>query len=182
MRAIVALSMIALSGCASTGTAPARPDSQQTVRVVGAGGAVQFSASHPTLSARAATIPMPVEQVWRAMPAVYESLGIPVGRLDAESRVVGNPGIKLRRRLGSVPLTRYLNCGSTQGGPSAETYEVHLSMLTQAQPGAPGSTTVATTVEATARPVTLAGESVRCASTGALEARVVEVLTARLAS
>jgi hypothetical protein len=35
-------------------------------------------------------------------------------------------------------------------------------------------------VEATARPVTLAGESVRCSSTGALEARIAEDLAARL--
>jgi hypothetical protein len=128
------------------------------------------------------SIPFPVAQVWDALPVVYESLGIPVTRLDATKHVVGNPGFKRRRQLGSVSLARYLDCGRGQGGPSAETYEVHLTVLTEVQPAAPAAgTTVATLVDAMAKPVTFSGEYVRCSSSGALEARILNGPKARLA-
>jgi uncharacterized Zn-binding protein involved in type VI secretion len=40
-------------------------------------------------------------------------------------------------------------------------------------------TTVSTTIQATGRPVSFAGDPVRCTSTGTLEARIVEALKAR---
>src|SRR5690606_40865365 len=71
-----------------------------------------------------------------ALP-IYESLGIPITRVDATSHIIGNEGLKVRRRLGDAPLTRYLDCGSGQGGPNADTYEVHLAVLTEAREAAP---------------------------------------------
>ena len=121
------------------------------------------------------TLEFPIADVWRALPVAYDSIGIPVGKMDTLSRVVGNEGYKLRRKLGGVPLTRYLDCGQAQGFKSAETYEISLSVLTQLQPAGTGQTTAATVVQASAKPVNFAGEYSACESTGELEKRVADV-------
>jgi hypothetical protein len=177
MRTILLLSILTLSACTSSRTENmTRPE---TVRIVaGSGGIAQLSTVTSDAS-NAVTVDLPTDQVWRVLPAVYESLGIPVGQLDASTRVIGNPSLKVRRRLGDVPLTRYYNCRSTQGGANAETYELHLSVLTRVAQSAAEMTTVSTAVQATGRPVSFAGDPVRCTSTGALEARIVEALKAQ---
>jgi hypothetical protein len=115
--------------------------------------------------------------VWAVLPAVYDSLHIPRSQVDEATHVLGNTGLKLRRRLGTIPLSRLLECGSAQGGPSADTYEVFLSILTTVQPGTEAGTAfVATTIDAQARPVSFAGEYVRCGSKGELEQRVLNSL------
>jgi hypothetical protein len=173
------LSVVTLSGCASSPAVPGHPTPNETVRIVGPAGAVALTMS-PTVAASVTTIHAPLDQVWRVLPAVYDSLAIPLTTLDAANHVIGNAGIKLRGRLGNIPLTRYLDCGDTQGTPSAETYEIHLSVFTQVQPGTSGTTTVATTVQARGRPVAFSGEYVRCPSNGALELRLVNTLNAHL--
>jgi hypothetical protein len=181
MRRILLTSIAALVGCASAKTTPAGPVATETVRLIGVNEMTKVSMT-PTVALRADTVATSVEQVWDVLPVVYESLGIPVTQLDATKHVVGNPGFKLRRQLGGVSLTRYLDCGRGQGGPSAETYEVHLTVLSEVQPAAPAvGTTVATLVEAMAKPVTFSGEYVRCSSSGTLEARILNGLKARLA-
>ncbi len=149
------------------------------MRIVGSTGAVELNTS-PTVVARVDTIPAPLDQVWRMLPAAYDSLAIPLTRLDAANHVVGNAGLKVRGRLGNIPLTRYLDCGDSQGAPSAETYEILLSVFTQARPATSGTATVATTVQASGRPVTFSGEYVRCSSRGALESRLVNKLKSQL--
>jgi hypothetical protein len=179
MRATVVLSLVMLSGCASSNAVPGRPTPNETVRIVGPTGAVDLTTS-PTVAPRVDTIPAPLDQVWRMLPAAYDSLAIPLTNLDAANHVVGNAGLKVRGRLGNVPLSRYLDCGDSQGAPSAETYEVQLSMFTQVYPGSSGTATVTTTVQASGRPVAFSGEYVRCTSKGALEARLASSLKAQL--
>ena len=179
MRATVMLSIVALSGCAAANTVPGRPTPDETVRIVGPGRTIELTTS-PAVAARVEAVGYPLHQVWRVLPAAYDSLAIPVSSIDTANHIIGTSGIKLRRRLGNVPLTRYLDCGDSQGAPSAETYEIHLSIVTRVQPGASGTTRVATTIEASGKPVTLSGEYVRCSSTGALESHLVTMLKAQL--
>jgi hypothetical protein len=111
------------------------------------------------------------------MRTVYDSLGIAVATFDAASKTIGNTGLRLKRRLGEVALSKYVNCGSTQGFPSADTYEVFLSVTTTIRPAASGpqATEIATTIDGQARPITFSGEPVRCSSVSTLEARIVEI-------
>ncbi len=178
MRGTVTLSIVVLSGCASSGSARGTPTSDETVRIVGARETIELRTS-ATLTASLDTVLAPVDQVWRALPAAYEALAIPVTDLDSATHVIANSGITVRRQLGKVPLTRYLDCGDSQGAPSAETYEIHLSVLTRVQPAAAGTSIVATTVQATGRPVTLSGTYIRCSSTRQLESRLVNALRAQ---
>jgi hypothetical protein len=169
------IAMAALLGCASASSSVAKT-SVETTRVATAAGTTSVTMTS-TVTPGLVTLEFPIEYVWRALPVAYDSIGIPVGKLDTLSRVVGNDGYKLRRKLGGVPLTRYLDCGQAQGFKSAETYEINLSVLTQLQPAGTGRTTAATVVQASAKPVNFAGEYSTCSSTGELEKRVADVLS-----
>jgi len=183
MRTTVALPLLlaaTLGGCASR--RPTTVTTSETVRVGGVG--AQPGTTLATVSAvNPGTVRLlaPVERVWAVMPAVYDSLGIPVARVEQARHIISNEGFKLRRRLGNVPLTRYLDCGRAQGGPSAETYKVNLAVLTELLPDGEGRTTAATVVKASARPVTFAGEFSTCTSTTALEMRIGELIRELLA-
>jgi hypothetical protein len=174
MRRAGGLSIVVLMACASPhgGQAP-QQGAVETISVPRGSGSMNIPTVRSTTTG-VATIASPVERVWGVLPAVYGSLGIPIATQDAESRVIGSSGLKLRRRLGNVSLTKYLDCGSSQGGPSADTYEIFLTVLTRATPGASGETTLSTTVEATGRPVSFSSGDVRCTTTGALEGRIAE--------
>jgi len=181
MRGFMLVCLAAAVGCASgtassggagsTGTVP------QTVRVV-TGTSTNLSASMMNSpSANGGTVAFPEERVWAVMRTVYDSLGIPVAAFDPASKTIGNNSLRLKRRLGEVALSKYINCGSTQGFPSADTYEVFLSITTSIRPDASGpqATQISTTVDGQARPITFSGEPVRCSSLTTLEARIVEV-------
>lgn len=181
MRRFAAASAVLLSACATGSQSPSvAPQMDQTVRVVAAtGSAGSTMAIAQTDNPSQRTVAATAAQVWSALPAVYDSLGLPITDRNAEARSIGTSSFKLRRRLGNVPLSRYLDCGDTQGSPSANSYEVVLTVATRLAP-AGDSTTVATTVDALARPIFVSGEYVNCGSTRALEKRFFDILNAEL--
>ena len=188
MRRLAVLAVAALSaaatGCASSSSSdpipqPATVNATRTVRVSQPQGVTAITLVS-AISPGVAQVAAPIDTVWRVMPAVYDSLGIAIDRLDHAQRVIGNPSFKVRRRLGGVPLTRFFDCGRAQGGPSAETYELTMTVLSELQSGTPGLTTATTTVRATARPVSFVGEGVVCSSTGKLEERIGDLIAAFL--
>lgn len=179
MRLIVPLICAALAGCASGSAGSPGSPTMETVRVA-SGTGTMTTTMHPTINANGATIAFPLDQTWAALRFVYDSLAIPVATFDQSNHVIGNVEMRLRRRLGSVGLSQYINCGNTQGTPSAETYDIRMSVLTQAQATSAGSTSVLTTVEARGKPITMSGEYTLCSSTGVLERRVVDLVAARL--
>jgi hypothetical protein len=77
-------------------------------------------------------------------------------------------------------MSKYVNCGNTQGGSSADAYELVLSVVTRVEPAQQGMSRLATSVEAMGRPVTIAAEFARCPSTGGIEKRIAELVTAQL--
>jgi hypothetical protein len=181
MRVAASLSIVALlasaSGCASSPAASALPPADETARVTAGGDALRIRPSdRPT----AVPVALPIDEVWRVLPAVFDSLAIPVATLEPARRAIGNPGFKAHKQLGRTPLSRYIDCGQAQSFPSADTYDVHLSVLTQVAAGESGVTTVSTLVQASARPMTVSGDYSRCSSKGTLEARIVDAVKARL--
>lgn len=181
-RRLAIVSSLALpvaAACASGHPAPP-PDgpSIQTTRVsLGQSTTAITTVAEPQMGV--AQLPAPLPRAWAALKLAYDSLGIPLTRLDETAHVLGNEGMKIRRRLGRTPLTQLLDCGSAQGGPNAETYEVHVSVLTLLASTGAQDTQSTTRVEASARPVSFAGEFVRCTSTGQLE-RSLEAMVRQL--
>ena len=86
----------------------------------------------------------------------------PLTTLEVKTHQMGNEGFKLRKTLGSTPLSRYIECGTTQIGPNAESYDVVLTLLTQLYPADGGSTSVTHTFEGSAKPVTYSQDYSRC--------------------
>lgn len=174
---LISLAAAACASSGATGSAPA--PSTQTVEVVGAASSVRLSMPGRDAST-AHTLPFSVDQVWRALPAALDSLGIPVETLDPAKRTMGNSSFAARRRLKAVPLSRYVDCGATPMGPNADEYDVRLTVLTAVRPAEGGGATVTTTVQAAARPANYSQAFSDCSSRGVLETRLVELLTAQL--
>lgn len=180
MRLARLIPLAALAACSSSSNIAQTAPAPETVRVVGGGaGNIAIGMAPTAAEAHSTTLSASVADVWRVLPAVYEALGIPLSVVDSQTHVIGTSGFNLRRRLGSIPLVRLIDCGTTQGGPSAETYDIHLSVVTQVRAGDAG-TVIGTTVEPMGKPAAFSGEYIRCSSTGVLETRLADAVRARL--
>ena len=180
MRHLAVASIVLLSACASSGPSVApRPDQTMRIPTSNASGGSTISIAQ-TESPSQRTIPATAARIWDAIPRVYQTLGLPITDRNPDTRTIGTTSYKVRRRLGNAPLSRYIDCGSTQGSASADSYEVLLNVTTRLAPGAGDSTAVSTTVDAMARPVFVSGEYINCGSTRALEKRFFEALNVEL--
>ena len=172
------LPLFLLPACAaSSGSAGSAKPATQTISGGGAGSMTISNSSTSDVSHLAYS----ADAVWRIMPSVFDSLGIPVTVLDPGTKTIGNNAFKTRQRLGKLPLSKYLDCGNTQIGPNADSYEVILSVTTSVMPdGDPAKVKVVTVVEAQSRPITFNQAYNRCSSKGGIESRVVDIIEARL--
>lgn len=182
MRRLAAIWVVLLSACASSSHGPsAAPAPDQTLRIPtsnASGGSTIVIAQTESPSQR--TVAAPAARIWNALPEVYKTLGLPITDRNPAGNSMGTTSFKVRRRLGNVPLSKYLDCGSTQGSPSADSYEVLLNVTTQLAPASGDTTAVSTTVSAMARPVFVSGEYINCGSTRALEKRFFDLLNVEL--
>lgn len=161
----------ALSACA-TASGPVATREVSTVRVQGVG-AFDIRRDDQSTST---TVAFPLEQVWRAMPAVFDSLEVPVGRVDPVEHVFGNEGVRIRKRIGGEAISKYFDCGTTQIGPNADSYDVMLILLTTLRPGPANTTIITITAEASARPVARSQPYAGCSSRATLDVRLVGIL------
>lgn len=93
---------------------------------------------------------------------------------------MGNEAFRARRRIGNLPMARLLSCGGTIGAPNAENVRHHAVCSVPTFRRAPGSTTLSTVVQGVGRSPNFAGNDVSCASTGAIERRIEELVRAKL--
>ena len=181
MRGIALVCLVtAAVGCASAGGSSSPATTPETVRINNGVNNTMTTSFMNAPSSNGGVVAYPAERVWSVMRAVYDSLSIPVANQNASVKTLGNADLRLKRRLGDVALSKYINCGSTQGFPSADTYEVFLSVMTQLSPTASGGTQIATTIQGQARPITISGEPVRCTSLTTLESRIVALVNTLL--
>ncbi len=162
-----------LGACASSSASVGRTDD---VAVVGAGN-LRIRQND---DAKVTQLSFPVARVWAVLPSVFDSLAIPLTELDAAKHAIGNSGMKAHKSLGKTSLAKYIDCGSTQGFPSAESYDIQLSVLTTVSANGTDGSTVTTLLEAAGRPMSVAGGYTKCSTSGALENRIIELLRARL--
>lgn len=177
-RTWFALAAFALAGCAGSRHEPATGARPATMVLSGAQGNMTLS----TVSSAAVAkreLAAPIDSVWQALPAVFDSLKIPVTTVLAGQYTMGNDGVKLRRAIAGVNMPNYLNCGGSIGMPNADTYDIQLSLITQLQKveGTDRVTNVVTMIDATARPnMGSTINPVACSSTGRLEDRIYQLL------
>lgn len=179
LRPLAVLSLLSLSACASGGGPAARPD--ETIRVAGSSGMNSFKLADNTTS-NVSRVAFPIDKVWRTLPAVFDSLKIPLTTADGAKHLIGNSGMKIRQRLGTVQLSKYIDCGQAQIGPSADTYDVFLSVMTTVRSVSPTESEIQTTVESAAKPITFAQEYSRCSTKGKIETSISDIVAAKLAT
>lgn len=180
MRGSIAFTFIALTGCASAGSAPADGgQSRETVRIVGAGSTNLTLTSNA--GAQLTRIEAAPDKVWLALPGAYAKVGIPITDVDTAHQRIANSGLKLRRQLNGTSLSRFIECGSTQIGDNADSYDVFLTVSTtvKTDPGS-GIAVLETMFESQAKPVSFSREYARCSTKGLLEQRIVEAVKAQL--
>ncbi len=124
-----------------------------------------------TQSYATGSVAVPLAEARAALPSVYETLGLQGAGPAGDDRFVA-PRRQVTRSLAGTRLSRYLDCGSTVSMANADHYAVTLQVSTQLAAAGASSTTVATFLQATARPVGTSGEPVSCTSTGALEREI----------
>lgn len=187
MRRLICLSLALLAGCASSSSSTATSagtsstaSTRQAPRTMGGAdvGSITIATSSTADVTRLANS---VDAVWRIMPSVFDSVGIAVTTIDQANKQIGNPGYKIRGRLGKVTLSRYLDCGNTQIGPNADSYDVFLSVLSTVAADGTAGAKLSTVVDAQAKPITYNQAYSRCSSKGGLEIRIAELVKARLA-
>ena len=118
-------------------------------------------------------VPATPEAAWEALAKAYADLGIPVREVSEVSRTLGNSRLAISRRLGDVPLSRYLECGSNLTGPFADRYRIEMLIRTSIVPADAGGVRVESYIEATGRnPEGSSNTSVACATTQRLEREI----------
>ena len=178
MRAVLLLSFATLTACASSTPGPARPETE-SVRI---GGAERNNMRLTSITQTNVTpINFPIGKAWHAMPAAFDALSIPITTVDTARHTMSNDGFKLRRQLGSTPLSRYIECGTTQIGENADSYEIFITVVARLEEDKDsGLTAMHTTFEAMARPIAFSREYSRCSSKGVLEKRLADAVKAQL--
>ena len=175
MRSPAVFALLGLIGCAASHPQPTRPTTE-SVRVAGQG-SIRMGGGDGAMTGK---IPSAPDKVWSVLAAVYDSLSIPVATVDPARRLLGNTGFRVHQKLGKTSLAKLIDCGKTQGFPSADSYDVYLTVTSQVQPAAEGASTLSTLLEAAGRPMAYSGEYSKCTTTGALEAAIVDGVRARL--
>ncbi len=172
---VVALALLA--GCSSGSGGAAAGSAPRTMTVVTQTGSqtVSMRGEDP---ANVKVIERPVDVVWKALPAAYESVGISVTTVDISSRTFGASSVKMRKSLKGVPLSRYFDCGQTQIGPNADDYEITLTFLTRVTAASAGSSRVELTTMATARPVARRQNPQNCTALGTLDTKLFDAIRA----
>ncbi|MEP6834801.1 MAG: hypothetical protein ABJB74_15510 [Gemmatimonas sp.] len=168
----------AASGAASTASAPTivRP-ATQTI----SGGSLGSLTMSTGSIGDAVHVPYSADAVWRIMPSIFDSIGIPVTEINQANKTIGNRAFKTRTRLGKVPMSKFLDCGTAQIGASADSYDIVLSVLSNVVPdGVAGASVISTIVEAQARPAAFNQAYSSCSSKGTIESKLAELVKARL--
>lgn len=178
-RLILLVSLAGLAACASSGSAGGGSTVTTRTQQIGSADVGRLNVT-TVVEADVTTVPFDADAVFRVLPSVLDSLGLPVATIDPAGKSIGNPGFKIRNRLGKTPLSMILDCGNTQIGPNADSYDVYLKVMTTVSGAGAGSARIATLVEAQARPATYNQAYNSCATKGYLEPRLVDLVTRRL--
>lgn len=110
-----------------------------------------------------------------ATVVVLEGMKIPLEVRDSLGGLVGNLRLTIMRRLAGDPLSRFLNCGSTMTGASADSYRISSALLAILDPLPANRTRLRIAFAAGARDMSgPSTEPVSCGSSGLFEHKVAD--------
>jgi hypothetical protein len=109
-------------------------------------------------------------------------LEIPVAPVEPK-RAIGNDEIKVRRRIAGLPMQNVLDCGDKMGLPNAETWDIHMNLLSYVQPGENGGSNIFTRIQAMGNPTDLSNRDLTpCSTTGELEKKIGDLVLKLIAN
>jgi hypothetical protein len=179
MGRISGLALAALLACAGITKTATSQTAASTTPAASAQTSQATVAEAPVVGGRA-DLQAPIDKVWEALPAAFASLSIPISVNDPTNHVIGTERMRTHHYLGDARLSKLLSCGESAGGQNADTYDVLLSTITRLQPNSTGGTTVTTTVDAVAKPASVAAQYNGCVSSGQIETRLVRFIESHL--
>src|SRR5471032_2033183 len=125
------LVLVVATACASTGAGgPETTVAQSTASLVMGGGANGGPTMGLTNSytAIATHVSVPADSAYQVLTRVYAILAIPVAPVE-QKRAIGNDEIRIRRRIADMPMQKVLDCGQKMGLDNAETWDIHMNLL-----------------------------------------------------
>lgn len=150
-------------GCAATGSPTRGRPETVTIEVPAAATSRVVLRDDPSGSTM--VLAVPAARAWTAVPAAYNVLPIPVVAFDSTRRTIQGSASAYRSFLRSS-VSRFVDCGTTIVGPSADSYRVQISVESQVEALSDSTSSLQTRVDASA-----AGGSgtIHCSTTGSLE-------------
>src|SRR4051812_42056617 len=160
-----------LIACAGAVTPTARTESTY---IPGAG-VMSVTGENGTI---AVTIGAPLQTVWRALPTAFDSVGVALPLIDPKKHLMANEGFTIRQKLRNERLSTYFECGTTQVGPNADSYQLYISVRSYLEPSPGDSTRTRMTVAVTgaAKPLQFSQDYSRCTSKTMLERKMLDVV------
>lgn len=119
-------------------------------------------------------------KTYRAVVAAFDELKVPLDTHDSLGGVVGNLNLTRSRSLAGSQMSRWLNCGTGITGPNADNWRVYIAIAAILDRMAADSTRIRIGMVAGAQD--MQGNSkdpVVCVTSGALEAKLLELTRAR---
>lgn len=166
-------------GCTSTTAAPPAPEPTPRFEETSTGLNIRLGNE---VSRAETEVRATAERVWAVLPEVYRELGIPAEVSDSTTGTYGSRHVTVNR-IGGRRTSSWLRCGNDGAGASAmSAFRYRLTVLSTVRPG-PGARSLVTT-EVSGTGTTVEGTStgpVRCVSTGDLEQRMAEMISAKVA-
>ncbi len=143
-----------------------------TTGFVAIGGTTNIETTTSSI-ALSTTLPVAPDSAYTLLKAAYAKLDIPIAKLDASSRSVGNEVLKVRRRLAGVPMQNIVDCGAKLGIANAETWDIEMNLLSFVSPDAKGGSKVSTRIQALGHDPLVSGRDLSpCTTRGDLEAKI----------
>jgi predicted secreted Zn-dependent protease len=116
---------------------------------------------------------VPLERAWAAMPAAYAASDLVINASDSSAHTVGN-SFTAHGRVGAVPASDVIDCGTPPTGRNADSVDVVLFVTSRLTVSQPSVSVVTNTVQAVVRPPD--APPIACRSRGVLERRLLDAL------
>lgn len=114
------------------------------------------------------------DSVYQAVMRAFDELGIPVGQTDAKGGIVGSERFERQRVLAGAPMARSFDCGEGPTGPIANLFRLEVAVVAWVSPE-DGATKLGLATVASGRDVSGVFRNPKeCASTGALELKILD--------
>jgi hypothetical protein len=138
-------------------------------------GVMSVSGENGTISV---VIGAPLQAVWRVLPTAFDSTGVALTLVDPKQHLMANEGFKVRQKLKNERLSNYFECGTTQVGPNADSYELFVTVRSYLEPLKADSTRTRMTVAITGagKPLQFSQDYSRCTSKTILERKMLDVV------